>query len=259
MSSVVNSIRTALPDHNLPFDSLRQINTPSDRAPTLAAATGGALELRHVLDRRQFLGVLLLSTTAFAQESRVIKLPQPQTTGGGELLRALKLRKSSRAFSARPLPQDLLSTLLWAAFGINRPATGGRTAPSAHGWQEIEVYAAFPDALYRYDAAAHALTLAVAGDLRALTGVQDFVETAPLNLVYVADFSRMKDASETDRTFFAATDAAVIAQNVYLFCAAMKLAVVVRGLVDRKKLAPAMGLRRDQRIVLAQSVGFPAA
>ncbi len=199
-----------------------------------------------------------MSTTALAQESRVIQLPQPQTTGGGELLQALKSRKSSRAFSARALPQDLLSTLLWAAFGINRPATGGRTAPSAHGWQEIEVYAALPDALYRYDAAAHTLTRTVARDLRAQTGVQDYVGAAPLNLVYVADFSRMKDASETDRNFFAATDAAVIAQNVYLFCAAMNLAVVVRGLVDRKKLAPAMELRRDQRIVLAQSVGFPA-
>jgi SagB-type dehydrogenase family enzyme len=200
-----------------------------------------------------------MSTTAFAQETRVIKLPPPQTAGGGELLQALKLRKSTRAFSARPLPQELLSTLLWAAFGINRSASGGRTAPSAHNWQEIDVYAALADALYRYDAQAHALNLAVSGDLRPLTGVQDFVGTAPLNLVYVADFSRMKDASETDRTFFAATDAAVIAQNVYLFCAAMNLAVVVRGLVDRRKLAPAMGLRREQRIVLAQSVGFSAA
>lgn len=200
-----------------------------------------------------------MSTTALAQESRVIQLPQPQITGGGELLRALSSRKSSRAFSARPLPQYQLSTLLWAAFGINRPATGGRTAPSAHGWQEIDIYTALPDALYRYDARAHALNLAVAGDLRPLTGVQDFVAAAPLNLVYVADFSRMKDASESDRTFFAATDAAVIAQNVYLFCATMNLATVVRGLVDRKKLAPAMGLRRDQRIVLAQSVGYPAA
>jgi nitroreductase len=199
-----------------------------------------------------------MSTTAFAQESRVIKLPPPQTAGGGELLQALRLRRSTRAFSPRPLPQELLSTLLWAAFGINRSASGGRTAPSAHNWQEIDVYAALPDALYRYDARAHALNLSVSGDLRPLTGVQDFVGAAPLNLVYVADFSRMKDASETDRTFFAATDAAVIAQNVYLFCAAMDLAVVVRGLVDRKKLAPAMGLRRDQRIVLAQSVGFPA-
>jgi nitroreductase len=200
-----------------------------------------------------------MSTTTFAQESRVIKLPPPQTSGAGDLLHALKSRKSTRTFSARPLPQELLSTLLWAAFGINRPASGGRTAPSAHGWQEIDVYAALPEALYRYDAGAHALTLAVARDLRPLTGVQDFVATAPLNLVYTADFARMKDASEADRTFFAATDAAVIAQNVYLFCAAMKLAVVVRGLVDRKRLAPAMGLRREQRIVLAQTVGFPAA
>ena len=198
-----------------------------------------------------------MSTTTLAQEPRVIALPQPQTAGGGELLQALKSRKSTRAFSTRALSPSLLSTLLWAAFGINRPATGGRTAPSAHGWQEIDVYAALPDALYRYDALAHALIPAVNRDLRALTGIQDYVGSAPLNLVYVADFARMKDASEEDRAFFAATDAAVIAQNVYLYCAAMKLAVVVRGLVDRSKLAPAMGLRRDQRVVLAQSVGFP--
>lgn len=211
-------------------------------------------------DRRQFLGVLFMSTTTMlAQESGTIQLPPPQTTGGPDVLYALRSRKSTRSFSDRRLPQDLLSTLLWAAFGINRPSSGGRTAPSAHGWQEIEVYAALSDALYRYDAKAHALVLAVAKDLRALTGVQDFVVTAPLDLVYVADFSRMKDASDSDRAFFAATDAAVISQNVYLFCAAMNLAVVVRGLVDRRKLAPAMALRPDQRIVLAQTVGYPAA
>jgi hypothetical protein len=157
------------------FDSLRQIKTRIARTPMLARLTRVPLEDRPVLDRRQFLGVMLMSTTTLAQESRVIKLPQPQTTGVGELMQALKSRKSSRVFSARPLPQDLLSTLLWAAFGINRPATGGRTAPSAHGWQEIEVYAALTDALYRYDAAAHALIRAVARDVRPLTGVQDFV------------------------------------------------------------------------------------
>ena len=200
-----------------------------------------------------------MSTTVLAQENRVIKLPPPQTSGGGDLFNALKARRSTRVFSPRPLPQDLLSTLLWAAFGVNRPATGGRTAPSAHGWQEIDVYAALPDALYRYDAASHALATAVARDLRALTGVQDYVGSAPLNLVYVSDFSRMKDASEPDRVFFSSTDAAVIAQNIYLCCAAMNLAAVVRGLVDRKPLAHAMELRRDQRIVLAQSVGYPQA
>lgn len=199
------------------------------------------------------------TTTTLAQENRVIKLPPPQTSGGGDLLQALQSRKSTRTFSDRPLPRELLSTLLWAAFGINRTACGGRTAPSAHGWQATEVYAALPDALYRFDAQAHTLVLAVEKDLRPLTGMQDFVATAPLNLVYVADFSRMQGANEAEQKFFAATDAAVIAQNVYLFCAMMNLAVVVRGLIDRKKLAAAMTLGQDHRIVLAQTVGYPAA
>jgi SagB-type dehydrogenase family enzyme len=215
-----------------------------------------------LLDRREFLalGVMLMSATARAQQpqqSQLIKLPAPQ--GDGELIRALRARKSSREFSSKPIPQALLATLLWAAFGVNRPESAGRTAPSAHGWQEIDVYAALADGAYRYDAQAHALELAVAKDLRVQTGVQDYVGTAPLNLVYVADFARMRDASEEDRTFFAATDAAVIAQNVYLFCASAGLATVVRGLVDRRKLAPALGLRREQRIVLGQTVGYPAA
>jgi SagB-type dehydrogenase family enzyme len=199
-----------------------------------------------------------MSNTVIAQDGRIIELPPPQAAGG-DLIQALRARKSTRTFLARPLPQHVLSTLLWSAFGINRRESGGRTAPSAHGWQEIDVYAALPDALYRYDPHAHALVLAVNKDLRAATGVQDFVGSAPLNLVYVADFSRMTGASAEERTFFAATDAAVIAQNVYLFCAGMGLATVVRGLVERKKLAPAMTLRRDQRIILAQTVGFPAA
>lgn len=196
---------------------------------------------------------------ALSQESRSIRLVRPQASSGVDLIQALKSRRSTREFSARPLPEDVLSSLLWCAFGVNRPESGGRTAPSAHGWQEIDLYAALGGGLYRYDAGAHRLTLAVSRDLRGLTGVQDFVAAAPLNLVYVADFSRMPEASATDREFFAAVDAGVIAQNVYLYCAATRLATVVRGLVDRKRLAPAMGLRQDQRIVLAQTVGFPGA
>jgi SagB-type dehydrogenase family enzyme len=199
-----------------------------------------------------------MAATGLASEERVVKLPPPQVGPAGGVLQALASRKSTREFSSRPLPRELLSTLLWAAFGVNRRATGGRTAPSAHDWREIDVYAALAEAMYRYDAPAHALTLAVRGDLRASTGVQDFVATAPLNLVYVADFARMSGASEEERAFFAATDAGVIAQNVYLVCAAQGLGTVVRGLVDRKTLASAMGLRREQRIVLAQTVGFTA-
>ena len=209
-----------------------------------------------MVDRRQFLGVMLMSKAVLAQGGATLALPPPQTAGTVSLLQALRSRRSSREFSSRPLPLDVLSTLLWSGFGVNRPDTGGRTAPSAHNWQEIEVFAALPDGTYRYDARDHALRLVVAGDLRAATGRQDFVATAPLNLVYVADFGKMVDASAEDRTFYASADAGFVAQNVYLYCAAAGLACVVRGLVDRRKLAPALQLRIDQRIVLAQTVGY---
>ena len=198
-----------------------------------------------------------MSTVELPQKNVAIDLPPPQTERGGTLMQALKSRRTTREFAARPLPPELLSNLLWVAFGVNRRDTGGRTAPSAHNWQEITVYAALAEGLYRYDPVAHALQLSVPGDLRAVTGVQDFVAIAPLDLVYVADFSRMAEASAEDRAFFAAADAAVIAQNVYLFCAYAGLATVVRGLVDRKRLARAMGLRSNERIALTQTVGFP--
>ena len=210
-----------------------------------------------MLNRRHFLGVMLMSKAILAQGGGVITLPPPQTTGTVSLMQALRLRRSTREFSSRPLAPDVLSTLLWSAFGVNRPNSGGRTAPSAHNWQEIEVFIALPDGTYRYDAREHVLRLVAAGDLRAATGVQDFVAAAPVNLVYVADFGKMGDASAEDRTFYASADAGFVAQNVYLYCATAELACVVRGLVDRRKLAPALQLRIDQRIVLAQTVGYP--
>ncbi len=200
-----------------------------------------------------------MSRAALAQGATEITLPPPQTgtTTTATLIDAISRRRSTRDFSFRELPRDVLSTLLWCAFGINRPDSGGRTAPSAHNWQEIEVFAALPDGAYRYDARRHALQPVVNADLRAATGMQEFVGTAPLNLVYVSDFGKMGDASTEDRTFYAAADAGFVAQNVYLYCAAAGLACVVRGLVDRRKLAPALRLRTDQRIVLAQTVGYP--
>jgi nitroreductase len=200
----------------------------------------------------------LMSNLADRTDIGSIVLPAPANACPAPLLELMAKRRSAREFSAKPLPPDVLSALLWTAFGINRSATGGRTAPSAHDWQEVGVFAVTADGAYRYDPAAHALRLARTGDLRALTGSQDFVGGAPLNLVYTADFARMSDASDEQRTFFAAADAAVIAENVYLFCAAAGLATVVRGLIDRRRLAVALGLPRNERIVLAQSVGYPA-
>lgn len=198
-----------------------------------------------------------MSTLTALPEIGIIELPPPRFERASEVMELLRVRQSARAFSPEPIPREVLSSLLWAAFGINRPATGGRTAPSAHDWREIDVVAVTADGAYRYDAASHALHLVKGGDLRSLTGLQDFVGGAPLDLVYIADFAKMEGASGEQRAFFAAADAGVIAQNVYLFCACTGLATVVRGLVDRRSLAQALGLAVHQRIVLAQTVGYP--
>jgi nitroreductase len=186
-------------------------------------------------------------------------LPKPRTQGGMPLMEALKNRRSSRQFSDRALPSQVLSDLLWAAFGVNRE-DGRRTAPSAVNWQQIDLYVAKADGLWLFDARAHDLRLVLQKDLRAQTGTQAFVKDAAVNLVYVADYAKMPaQMAETDKAFNSACDTGCIAQNVYLFCASEGLGTVVRGLVDKPALAKAMGLRDDQRIMLAQSVGYPPA
>ncbi|HJV75142.1 MAG TPA: nitroreductase family protein, partial [Noviherbaspirillum sp.] len=95
------------------------------------------------------------------------------------------------------------------------------------------------------------------GDLRALTGVQGFVKDAPVNLLYVSDFSRFSQDDEVNKTFYSAADAGHISENVYLYGASENLAVMVCAYIDKPLLAKALGLNAQQRIVLAQSVGYP--
>jgi SagB-type dehydrogenase family enzyme len=207
---------------------------------------------------RSFLLVLVLCPMlTLGQEPKPLILPAPQTDGGKPLMQALKARQSTREFSSEKLPPQVLANLLWAAFGVNRPDTGKRTAPSAINWQEIDVYVATAEGLYVYDAKGNRLDPILAEDVRGATGKQPNIKDAPVNLVYVADLAKTGNSSAEDRDLYTAADAGFIAQNVYLFCASEGLAVVVRGTVDRVALAKLMKLRPDQRILLAQTVGYP--
>jgi SagB-type dehydrogenase family enzyme len=192
-----------------------------------------------------------------AQDLKPVQLTPPNVDGGKPLMQALKERATSRSFSGEPLPDRVLSNLVWAAFGINRPDSGRRTAPTAQNAQEIDVYVVMENGTYIYDAKAHALTPVVGGDLRALTGKQSFAKDAPVTLVFVADYARMGRASQEDRDLFSAADTGYVSQNVYLFCASEGLATGVRASIDRPALAKAMKLRPEQKIMLAQSVGYP--
>jgi nitroreductase len=201
--------------------------------------------------------LFLFSNLSIAEDLKPIQLPNPQNDGGKPLMRALKDRQSSREFGAEKLPIQLLSNLLWAAGGINRDDAGKRTAPTAHDWREIDIYVATADGLFLYDPSANLLKPILSEDIRELTGKQPFVKTAPVNLVFVANYSRMSGASDEDKTFYSAADTGFISQNVYLFCASEGLATVVRGYVDRPELAKKMKLSPDQAITLAQTIGYP--
>ena len=201
-------------------------------------------------------GLLVASLPGFAQDLQPIQLPKPCMEGGKPLMETLKNRKSTREFSPVELPPQILADLLWAGFGINRPGNAHRTAPSAMNSQEIDIYVATARGIYIYDAAGNRLTPVAASDIRARTGKQDYAKVAPVALLFVADLSRLTKAKPEEKEHYAAIDTGFISQNIYLYCASAGLTTVVHEL-DRSGLPEALKLKPDQKIVIAQSIGFP--
>lgn len=216
--------------------------------------------------KKLFLSAALICcfvSSSIAQELSPIQLLPPDLKSGKLLMQSLKERKTSRSFSTRKLPIEVLSNLMWAACGINRPDSGKRTAPSAVNWQEIDVYVAMEKGLYVYDVKAHSLQPVLKKDLRKNTTTflqpsRSSVAGAPLQLIYVADYSKMSFvANDEDKKLYSAADTGFIAQNVYLYCASEGLATVVRGMVDKDDLSKDMKLLDNQKIILVQAVGYP--
>lgn len=220
------------------------------------------IKSRRCIMKSMLLAALILSASitvsaiTLAAELKPVQLPKPQVTGGRPLMQVLQDRRSTRSYSKKNIPIQTLSNLLWAAFGVNRPDSGKRTAPSALNRQEIDIYVATAEGLYLFDAKKQKLLPVLAADIRALTGSQSYVKDAPINIIYVADFSKIERGASEDKLFYSAADTGFISENVYLFCASEGLATVIRGSIDRPALAKVMKLRADQKIILVQSVGY---
>jgi nitroreductase len=263
-----NSSRTlqAGRDAIVPFRAtaaLTEINGARSAVGRISAAKGIAMKIRGHLTLGLTVKLVLVSAcvqAALAADLKPIDLPPPHQSGGLPLMQAFRERQTQRDFKTNALGTQQLSDLLWAAFGINRPATDHRTAPSAMNSQEVDIYVALPNGLFLYDPKPHRLQPVWAADLRAMTGGGDFAKVAPVALIYVADLARLTKvtkASPERKEFYATVDTGFVSQNVYLLCASAGLATVVHDL-DRAPLSRAMNLRPDQRIVLAQAVGYPA-
>ena len=199
---------------------------------------------------------ILFSFVAYVS-AQDITLPAPDKKGGKPLMQALNERQSVRSFTETNLTQQQLSDLLWAACGINRP--GKRTSPTAVNYQEIDVYVALQSGLYLYDAEKHSLKLIKSKDIRKYTGTQSFAHSAPVNLVLVADMGKAgkKEGVKIDDSdlLMPYADAGYVSQNIYLYCASAGLGSIVRGSIHKDILAKEMGLRSNQMILLAQTVG----
>lgn len=180
-----------------------------------------------------------------------ISLPAPQLADNASLATALQQRCSQRSYdTARPLDKQQLSNLLWAAWGYNRE--NKRTAPTALDKQDITLYVFLSEGIYRYDARENTLVEVARGDHRAATGKQPFVATAPVNIVFVSDTRLL------DNAVMSAVGCGAISQNIYLYCASAGLATVVRGSFDAEALNSLLHLDPAQKVMLAQTIGYPA-
>ena len=185
------------------------------------------------------------------------ELPSPDITGNA-FLQIVQNCKTTRQYAAKSLsPQDI-SNVLYAAYGINRPKSGQRTAPSAHDWQYVDVYAADERALYLFNPVKPSLQKILDGDIRHQTGLQEYPASAPLNLIYVVDYAKMaSDETPDTQTLFGIATVGAIMQNVNLYAASVNMVSGVRADIDRSRLRKTMMLNDARKIILAQSFGYP--
>jgi nitroreductase len=201
-----------------------------------------------------------------------IILPEPEKSGGTPLLEALQLRQTNRNISSREVPLQVLSNLLWAAFGVNREEASfskkGRTSPSASNSQEIDLYVALKDGLYLYEAVPHQLKPIAAGNFSMLSGqgrASKLTQQTPVNIFYVVDLERYDlgpdqpdpriGDPEVQKSYYY-TDTGFIAQNINLFAASEGLATWFHN-CDKESIRAEFKLSSTQRILFAQTVGYP--
>ncbi len=198
--------------------------------------------------------IVFTINNVFAQN--LIKLPEPDKTGGKPLMQALNERSSSRDFIEKELTDQQLSNLLWAAFGINRKEINKRTAPSSHNNQDIEIYLTTKNGIFLYKPEEHALEKLSDVDMRSVAGKQNFVKEAAVNLIYVSDFKKLGKASIEVKRMTAATHCGFIGQNVYLYCASEGLISVFRAWINKEKIAKELNLPENYEVIYSQSVGY---
>jgi len=192
----------------------------------------------------KMIGVLMTGLVATSVWAADIKLPAPDKSNKTTLIGALENRHSDREFANKAIDEKTLSTLLWVAYGINRP-DGKRTIPTALDKKDLNIYVFNKDGIWLYDAPTNTLKQQVKGNHLGLFQKQEYMATVPVVLVYTGSTEE-----------YAVMHAGSAYQNVELFAAANNMASIVRGYFDHDKVAEVLALPAGQRVIISQAIGW---
>lgn len=226
------------------------------------AFTGAMAQKKNVKSAKATPKVATVQSSASAvtpKEKKGTKaIELPEVTGMDmPLMECLKTRRTYRDLSEEELPQEMISSLLWSAYGINREEENKRVVPSAVNMQEFDIYLFTREGVYRYEATKNHLILVEDGDHRSEISDQKHFAMAPVSVLIVANYDRMdvfKKDPET-RDFYAAVDCGYVSQNIYLFCASHDLGTVACGGINRDVLHKLLGITNG-KAMLAHPVGM---
>lgn len=206
---------------------------------------------------KHILSTLLLAAIGLTATAKDIQLPKPDMKVKMTLMEALSKRASARVFSQKAIDDQTLSTVLWAACGINRPEENKITAPSAINAQDILLYVARADGAWLYEPKTNTLKQVTTTDVRPhLAAGQQFATQAPVSLIMVSDQSRFGRASR-GAADMGKYDAGYVSENICLVCTALGLNTVPRMMMDKEKLSQALGLTEQQLPLLNNPIGWP--
>ncbi len=211
--------------------------------------------------------LLAIATTPSAppkERRAAVRLPPPDTAGRLPVERALLLRRSVRAYSARPLALSAVSQLLWAAQGTTA-GDGRRTAPSAGGLYPLEIHLVatrvegLPQGVYRYSSASHLLRLSAAGQMAPLfakaSGDQDFITDAAAVVLIAAVEERTARKYGSRASRYVLFEAGAASENLALQAVALGLGSVVVGAFDDERVARLARLGAGERPLCLMSIG----
>lgn len=201
------------------------------------------------------MAVVVATSLTMMAEDKV--LPAPDMTAGTNVMEAMANRRSIRKYSERQFTDQELSNLLWASMGKNRE-DGRRTAPTCRNFQEIRLFVFDADGVGEYHPATHSITPLVAGDYRYLLAAgQDFVKTAPVCLVMIADMTKFGNVDERAK-MMAAVDAGIVSQNISVACAGLGFATVPRAMMQAAEIVKLLNLSDSHIAIMNNPVGFEA-